>query len=85
MTKRKGLRGLGTVLHVFDNKLIVKGSRIKVKRLINSIVVTEEKRRIGKVYDIFGPVNQPYIGITVFEGIKEEEIKKLANKKIFVL
>jgi len=76
---------LGTVLHVFDNKLIVKGSRIKVERLINSIVVTEEKRRIGKVYDIFGPVNQPYIGITVFEGTKEEEIKKLANKKIFVL
>jgi RNA-binding protein len=81
MTKRK----LGTVLHVFDHKLIVKGSRIKVERIINSVVVTEEKRRIGKVYDIFGPVNQPYIGITAFEGVKEEEIKRLANKKIFVL
>ena len=89
MTKRKvkkqGLRGLGTVLHILDDKLIVKGGRVNVERIINSVVITKEKRRIGKVYDIFGPVNQPYIGIKAFDGVKEEEIKRLADKEIFVL
>ncbi len=89
MTRRKvkeqGLRELGTVLHILDDELIVKGRRIKVERIINSVVVTAEKRRIGKVYDVFGPVNQPYIGIKAFEGLKEEEIKRLANKNIFAL
>ncbi len=89
MTRRKvkeqGLRELGTVLHILDDELIVKGRRIKVERIINSVVVTAEKRRIGKVYDVFGPVNQPYIGIKAFEGVKEEEIKRLANKNIFAL
>ncbi len=89
MTRRKvkeqGLRELGTVLHILDDELIVKGRRIKVERIINSLVVTAEKRRIGKVYDVFGPVNQPYIGIKAFEGVKEEEIKRLANKIIFAL
>ena len=85
--KGKGLRGLGTVLHIVDHKLIVKGGGIKVERLINSIVMTEEKRKIGKVYDVFGPVDRPYLSIKVFEGVKEEELKRLANKnkKIVVL
>ncbi len=85
--KGKGLRGLGTVLHIVDHKLIVKGGGIKVERLINSTVMTEEKRKIGKVYDVFGPVDRPYLSIKLFEGVKEEELKKLANKnkKIVVL
>ncbi|MCK4476484.1 MAG: hypothetical protein KAU16_07125 [Methanophagales archaeon] len=91
MMKRKvkgqGLRGLGTVLHIVDHKLIVKGGGIKVERLINSTVMTEEKRKIGKVYDVFGPVNRPYLSIKAFEGVKEAELKRLANKnkKIVVL
>ena len=78
-------RGLGTVLHIMDKKLIVKGGKLKVKRVINSIAVTEDKRKIGKVYDVFGPVNRPYVGIKIFRGIKEAELKKLAHKKIYVL
>ena len=73
------------MLHVVDNKLIVKGGGIKVERIINSTVMTAEKRKIGKVYDVFGPVNHPYIGIKAFEGVNEEELKRLANKKIFAL
>lgn len=79
------MKGLGTVLHIVDHKLIVRGERIKIERILNSIVLTGEKRKIGKVYDVFGPVNRPYIGIKAFEGVKEKELKELANKKIFVL
>jgi RNA-binding protein len=83
--KKQGLRGLGTVLHIMGNTVIVKGGRIKVERTINSVVMTEKKRKIGKVYDVFGPVNRPYIGIKAFEGVKVKELERLVNKKIFVL
>ena len=85
MKRKVKEKGLGTVLHVVDNKLIVKGGGLKVERIVNSVVMTEDKKKIGKVYDVFGPVKRPYVGIKTFEGIKEEELKKLANKKIFVL
>jgi len=85
MKKKVKERGLGTVLHVMDKKLIVKSGKLKVKKVINSIVVTEDKRKIGKVYDVFGPVNRPYVGIKIFGGMKEEELKKLAHKKLYVL
>jgi rRNA processing protein Gar1 len=83
--KERGL--LGTVLHITDKKLIVRSGKLKVKKVINSIAVTEDKREIGKVYDIFGPVNRPYVGIRVFEGLKlkEGELKKLVHKKLYVL
>lgn len=83
--KGQGLRRLGTVLHIADHKLIARGEGIKIERMLNYIVLTKEKRKIGKVYDAFGPVNRPYIGIKAFEGVNEKELKELANKKIFVL
>jgi RNA-binding protein len=85
MKKKVKERGLGTVLHIMDKKVIVRGSRLKVKQVLNSIAVTEDKQKIGKVYDIFGPVNHPYVAIKVFGGLKEAELKKLAHKKLYVL
>ena len=83
--KGKGLRGLGTVLHIMDTNVIVRGSKIKGERIIHSVVMTEEKRKIGKVYDVFGPVNRPYVSVKAFKGVKEEELKQLANKKLVLL
>jgi len=79
------LRTLGTALHIVDHKLIVRGARVKVEHILNSVVMTGDNRKIGRVYDIFGPVDQPYISIKVFKGVNEEELKGLglANKKIF--
>ena len=85
MKKKSGERSLGTVLHILDNKLIFKCGKLNVKRIVGSIVVTEGKRKIGKVYDIFGPVNRPYVGIKVFEGISGEELEELAYKKLYVV
>jgi len=81
--QRPGLRALGTALHIVDHKLIVRGARVKVEHILNSVVMTGDNRKIGKVYDVFGPVDQPYVSIKVFKGVDEEELKRLANKKIF--
>lgn len=85
MKKKAGAKGLGTVLHIMDKKLIVRGGKLKAKRVLHSIVVTEDKRQIGRVYDVFGPVSRPYVGVKVFGGLKEAELKKLAHKKLYVL
>ena len=68
---------------IVGHKLIVRGARVKVEHILNSVVMTVDNRKIGRVYDIFGPVDQPYISITIFKGVNEEELKGLANKKIF--
>lgn len=85
MKKKVQKRGLGTVLHSMNKKLVVRGGKQKVKRVLNAVAVTEDKRKIGKVYDIFGPVDRPYVAIKVFAGLEEAELKKLEHKKIFVL
>lgn len=85
MKKNVRKKRLGTVLHVVDKMLIVRGDRVKVEEVINSIVMIENKGKIGKVYDIFGPVNHPYVSIKTFGDLKEEELKKLVDKNLYVL
>ena len=85
MKKRSGRKGLGTVLHIMDKLLIVRGGRLPVEGMINALVMTEDKKKIGKVYDIFGPVDQPYVSIKTLGDLKEEELKKLVHKKLYVL
>lgn len=85
MKKKVKDRGLGTVLHIMDKKLIVRGGKLKIKRVINSMAVTEDNRKIGKVYDVFGPVNRPYVGVKVSGGLKEADLQGLAHKKLYVL
>ena len=97
--KRQGeLVELGTVLHFVDRKLIVRGSRrqgsktrgkVRVERILNARVlargVTAEKKKIGRVYDIFGPVDHPYFAVKKFAAVKEEELRGVVGKKIFAL
>jgi rRNA processing protein Gar1 len=84
--KRKGkVKGLGTVLHIVDHKLIVKSDGLNVKKVINSVVISEDKRQIGRVYDVFGSVNHPYVSIKAFESINKEGLEKLANKRMSIL
>lgn len=85
MGKKAREKRLGTVLHIMDKKLIVRAGKLKVAKIINSTVVNEDKRKIGKVYDVFGPVNHPYVGVMAFGKLKDEELKALAHKKLYVL
>ena len=85
MKKKAKERGLGTVLHVMDKVLIVRGGKQKVKKVLNSTVVTADKQKIGKVYDVFGSVSRPYVSVKVFGGLKGAKLEELAHKKLYVL
>ena len=85
--KLKGCKplALGTVLHVLNNIMVVRARGKKLRSvggLLNSVVMNGRNREIGRVYDIFGPVDHPYITVKVFTGVN---LADLQNKKVFVL
>jgi len=85
--KPKGSKPLGTVLHVLNSIMIVRvgvgGKKLRaVGELLNSVVMNGRNREIGRVYDIFGPVDHPYITVKLFTGAN---LSDLQNKKVFVL
>ncbi len=68
------MKRLGTVLHVVQNKLVVRGDPVRANNTIklpkfNSVVVNHKRLRIGRVSEIFGPVDHPYIVVKPYRKI----------------
>ncbi len=78
------MKRLGTVLHIIDNLLIVRSDKPAGVSLPDSTVVTKKMKRIGKVKELFGPVNNPYFSIKLFKEIPESEIKQLKNERVYL-
>jgi len=79
------LKRLGTALHVVQNKLIVQseqivGSETSIPRT-NSWVVDQKRTRVGKVFDIFGPINHPYITVRPNRGV---DVAAHVGKKLYI-
>ena len=76
------LRRLGIALHVVQNKLILRGEAGGDRPIwVNSLVVDRNKRRVGRVFEIFGPVEQPYIVVRPNRGI---DVTAHVGKKLYV-
>ena len=80
------LKRLGTVLHIIDNLLIVRADKTLEKGVSfqNSVVITKKMTRIGRINELFGPVNSPYYSIKLYKGIQSPEIKTLKNERIYL-
>jgi RNA-binding protein len=67
------LRRLGTALHVVQKRLIVRGELVEANEKdipkANSIVVDQKRMKIGRIFDVFGPVKHPYIIVRPNRGI----------------
>jgi RNA-binding protein len=79
------MKRLGTALHVVQNKLIVQseqidGSETNIPRT-NSWVVDQKRTKVGKVFDIFGPTNHPYIIVRPNRGI---DAAAHVGKKLYI-
>ncbi len=67
------MKRLGTALHVVQKRLIVRGepaegNETKIPK-VNSTVVDQKRTRIGRIFDVFGPVAHPYIIVRLNKGI----------------
>lgn len=81
---------LGTVLHTSSHKnLIIRGDKTTKagnKKLfrINNLVFDRRKTKIGKVNDVFGPVDRPYFSVRVFKNVAGENLRGFKGKHVYV-
>lgn len=74
------MKRLGSVLHKSSQgKLIV---RVDFAPTLSSVVVSSNLDRVGKVFDVFGPIDKPYVSVKLFKGIKSEQ---LVGKNLYLL
>lgn len=79
------MKRLGTVLHTIDNLLIVRADKtLKGDAFTAATVITKRMKKIGKIKEIFGPVNAPYISIKIFNEINGSELMKLKNERVYL-
>ena len=80
------MKRLGAILHIMDNLLIVRADSTLEQSFLheNLLVVTKRMKRIGKIKEIFGPVNAPYISIKMLKDINASEIKGLKNERVYL-
>ncbi len=50
----------------------------------NSLVVTRTMKRIGKIKELFGPEHNPYISVKLFNEIKDSDIMKIRNERVYL-
>lgn len=48
----------------------------------NDAVLSQEKR-IGNVYDVFGPIGKPYVSVKISDGVRAQA-KAFINKPVYV-
>ncbi|MCZ7373172.1 MAG: H/ACA RNA-protein complex protein Gar1 [Candidatus Methanoperedens sp.] len=80
------MKRLGTVLHDIDNLLIVRADKTLEKGdwVQNSVVMTKKMKKIGKIKELFGPVNNPYFSIKIYKEIPESEVRNLKNERVYL-
>ncbi len=76
------MRRLGTVLHVSSHGYII--VQAELFPTPNSTVVTKRMKKIGTVYDVFGPVTSPYVSVKPFNDIKKADPRELRGEKVYI-
>lgn len=88
---------LGTVMHRSkSNRLILlmsvnndkkKNREKKAENLSGSqaIVVTQNMKQIGKIDEIFGSVDRPFVSVKVFKRITTKELNLLKKQDVYTL
>lgn len=69
-----------------DNLLIVRADSTLEHSVLreNLLVVTKRMKKLGKIKEIFGPVDAPYISIKMYRDINASEIKGLKNERVYL-
>lgn len=79
------MESLGVVIQTTgDNSLIIKSTHAQIpNKIIGKQAITKRNKEIGKVTDVFGPVDKPYIFIQPHKNITPNEISGLKGTKVY--
>ena len=72
------MKCVGRVSHLNSRNLAIVSTHKKVPK--NTKIYDSEKRIIGKVVNIFGPVRDPYLAIAPNKGIR---ITKIVGREVY--
>jgi RNA-binding protein len=79
------LKRLGKSLHIVQNRIIVRGEPVASGDPKfypqNNAVFDQNRKRIGKILDVFGPVKHPYF---IVKPNKGEDAQAHVGKKLYV-
>ena len=76
------MKVLGNISHLANSgKLIAKSTQTPPA---GAFVYTNDKQKIGKVYNIFGPVKTPYISINLYRSVNKRDLESRHGEKLFV-
>eukprot|EP00933_Yihiella_yeosuensis_P004032 TRINITY_DN1077_c0_g1_i1.p1 TRINITY_DN1077_c0_g1~~TRINITY_DN1077_c0_g1_i1.p1 ORF type:complete len:171 (-),score=70.26 TRINITY_DN1077_c0_g1_i1:252-764(-) len=72
---------VGESMHSCEDELVLKCTNERIPHF-NARLFLENKEEIGKVDEIFGPINSVYLSAKMGEGIKADSFK--AGKKFYI-
>jgi RNA-binding protein len=49
----------------------------------HAFVYTNDKQKIGKVYNVFGPVKNPYIAVSLFKSVNRRDLESRTGEKVY--
>lgn len=76
------MKFLGNISHVSNSgRLIARSSQSPPSE---ASVFNKNKKKIGKIVDVFGPAKEPYISIGIFKSINSESFKNHVGEDLFV-
>lgn len=70
---------LGTVTHVSGSRKLILRTKIRVKS--GTQIFDEELRPVGRIFDVFGPVKNPYVSVKPVGG----ELEKYVGHALYVV
>ncbi|MDI6819509.1 MAG: Gar1/Naf1 family protein [Candidatus Hodarchaeaceae archaeon] len=74
------MRRLGKVMHVTKRGLVL---RVEGVPELGRAVYDGERRRVGSVLDVFGPIGSPYAMVRPAQGMSHEDLTALMDRELF--
>ena len=76
------MKFLGNISHISNSgKLIGRSSETPPS---GAFVFDKDKKKIGKVFDVFGPTRNPYISIRLFKSFSLEDFVDSCGDELYV-
>ncbi len=72
------MKCVGKVSHLNSQNMAIVSTQDKINK--NTRIYDSEKRNIGRVVNIFGPVSEPYIAIAPNKGMR---ITKIVGREVY--
>ncbi|MCL7414440.1 MAG: hypothetical protein M8349_00025 [ANME-2 cluster archaeon] len=51
---------------------------------MSNVVFNRKMKKLGKINDVFGPVDHPYFSVRIYSNVANEELLGLKHKHVYV-